>query len=200
MTPCSERSDLDHTAPEAKVVEMQESSTSSTLATLPKPALPQPQRLVETSCWITCITSRSGRLVTSFAYVGPVPRRTHVCHFVWACALTAGLVVLGGCGSESSSATGPPGARLIVIPDPTREEMFGRVSGSLGVNGQGCFTLDDRVLVVGNGWRVLPGGESIDVADVGIVEVGARATGAGGAIDGLDEVKDFSGALRLDER
>jgi hypothetical protein len=75
--------------------------------------------------------------------------------------------------------------------------MFGRVSGTLGINDQGCFTLDDRVLVVGKGSRVLPGEESIDVADVGTVEVGARASGAGGAIDGLDEVEHFAQAIGL---
>jgi hypothetical protein len=75
--------------------------------------------------------------------------------------------------------------------------MFARVSGTLGVNDQGCFTLEDRVLVVGNGSRVLPGGESIEIADVGTVEVGARASGGGGLIDGLDEVERFAQALNL---
>ena len=114
-----------------------------------------------------------------------------------AVALGAGLMALGGCGSESSTTTGPPGARLMVIPEPTREEMFARVSGVLGINDQGCFTLDDRVLVVGSGSRVLAGNTSIDVADVGIVEVGARASGAGGEIDGLDEVERISRVLGL---
>jgi hypothetical protein len=85
----------------------------------------------------------------------------------------------------------------MVIPEPTREEMFARVSGVLGINGQGCFTLDDRVLVVGSGSRVLAGNTSIDVADVGVVEVGARALGAGGEIDGRDEVERISRVLEL---
>jgi hypothetical protein len=75
--------------------------------------------------------------------------------------------------------------------------MFGLVSGTLGINDQGCFTLDDRVLVVGKGSRVLPGEESIDVADVGVVEVGSRATGAGGQIDGAGEVRRFVETLDL---
>ena len=75
--------------------------------------------------------------------------------------------------------------------------MFSVVSGTLGINDQGCFTLDDRVLVVGKGSRVLPGEKSIDVSDVGIVEVGARASGGGGLIDGLEEMEHFAQALGL---
>ena len=126
-----------------------------------------------------------------------MPRRTHLRHFAWACALGAGLTGLGGCGSESSSATGPSGARLIVIPDLTREGMFSLVSGTLGINDQGCFTLDDRVLVVGKGSRVLKGEESIDVADVGVVDLGARASGGGGLIDGREDVEYFAQAVGL---
>ena len=54
-----------------------------------------------------------------------------------------------------------------MILEPTREAMFGLVSGTVGINDQGCFTLDDRVLVVGKGSRVLPGGESIE-RDTGV--------------------------------
>jgi hypothetical protein len=129
-------------------------------------------------------------------YVDPVSRK-RLRHVAWACALGAGLTGLGGCGSESSSATGPPGARLIVIPEPTREAMFGLVSGTLAINDQGCFTLDDRVLVVGTGSRVLPGGESIDIGDVGVVEVGRGASGAGGQVDGMEEVQRFVETLGL---
>lgn len=113
--------------------------------------------------------------------------------------LAAGLTGLGGCGSEPSSATGPPGARLIVFPELTREGMFALVSGTLGINDQGCFTLDDRLLVVGKGSRVLPGGESIEVADVGVVDVGSRASGGGGAIDGLEEVERFAETTGLND-
>lgn len=123
--------------------------------------------------------------------------RIYLRRFAWACALGAGLAGITGCGSESPSATGPPGARLIVFPEPTPEGMFALVSGTLGVNDQGCFTLDDRVLVVGMGSRVLPGGRSIDVADVGVVEVGSRASGGGGAIDGIGEVARFAEATGL---
>jgi hypothetical protein len=77
--------------------------------------------------------------------------------------------------------------------------MFGLVSGTLGINDQGCFTLDDRVLVVGQGSRVLPGGESIDIADVEVVEVGGRASGAGGQIDGIEEAQRFVETLDLGE-
>jgi hypothetical protein len=84
-----------------------------------------------------------------------------------------------------------------VIPEPTREAMFGLVSGTLAINDQGCFTLDDRVLVVGTGSRVLSGGESIDIADVGVVELGGRASGAGGQIDGMEEVQRFVETLGL---
>lgn len=75
--------------------------------------------------------------------------------------------------------------------------MFSEVSGVLGINAQGCFTLDDRVLVVGSGSRVLENETSIDVADVGVVEVGTRTSGGGGLIDGSDDVKHFLGALDL---
>lgn len=139
----------------------------------------------------------SGHWAATLAYVAHVPRRNHLRHLAWACALGAGLTGLGGCGSESSSATRPPGVRLVVIPDLTREEMFGLVSGTLGINDQGCFTLDDRVLVVGTGSRVLPGDESVDIANIGVVDVGARASGAGCAIDGLEEVEHFAEAMGL---
>lgn len=118
---------------------------------------------------------------------------------VWACAMAAGLMGLGGCGSESASVTGPPGARLIVFPELTREGMFALVSGTVGINDQGCFTLDDRVLVVGKGSSVLPGEKAIDIADVGVVDVGSRASGGGGAIDGLEEVERFAEATGLGE-
>lgn len=77
--------------------------------------------------------------------------------------------------------------------------MFARVSGILGVNDQGCFTLHDRVLVVGKGSRVLSGGESIDIADVGVVDVGSVTSGGGGYIDGRDEVERFVRALGLSD-
>lgn len=93
--------------------------------------------------------------------------------------------------------SGPPDARLIVLPELTREGMFARVSGILGINDQGCFTLDDRVLVVGKGSRVREDAESIDVADVGVVEVGSRATGGGGFIDGPEDVEHFTRAAGL---
>ncbi len=75
--------------------------------------------------------------------------------------------------------------------------MFSLVSGTLGINDQGCFTLDDRVLVVGNGSRVLEGEESIEVADVGLVEVGSDTSGGGGLIDGLEDVEYFAEAVGL---
>ncbi|MCY7402145.1 MAG: hypothetical protein LH477_14545 [Nocardioides sp.] len=89
------------------------------------------------------------------------------------------------------------GARLIVIPDVTRDGMFARVSGTLGINDKGCFTLDDRVLVVGKGSRVLPGADSIEVADVGVVDVGTRTSGGGGYIDGVEEVERIADAMDL---
>lgn len=47
--------------------------------------------------------------------------------------------------------------------------------------------------------RVLPGEGSIDIADVGTVEVGARALGGGGLIDGPEEVEHFAQARGLDD-
>ena len=85
----------------------------------------------------------------------------------------------------------------MVIPDETRDGMFARVSGTLGINDQGCFALDDRVLVVGKGSRVLSGEDSVDIADVGVVEVGSRTSGGGGYIDGLEEVEYFAHAMGL---
>ncbi len=77
--------------------------------------------------------------------------------------------------------------------------MFGLVSGTLGINEQGCFTVDDHVLVVGKGSRVLPGEESIDVADVGVVDVGSGAMGGGGPIEGLDAVEHFARTMGLSD-
>jgi hypothetical protein len=77
--------------------------------------------------------------------------------------------------------------------------MFARVEGTHVINNKGCFTLDDRVLVVGKGSRVLPGEDSIDVADVGVVDVGSRASGGGGYIDGADEVERIADAMGLGE-
>ncbi|MCY7287866.1 MAG: hypothetical protein LH624_06345 [Cryobacterium sp.] len=125
-----------------------------------------------------------------------MPRRSHLRRLAWACVLATGLTGIGGCGSQSS-VSGPPGARLVVLPELTRDGMFSLVSGTLGINDQGCFTLDDRVLVVGKGSRVLTGEESIDVADVGVVEVGSRTSGGGGLIDGIEEVEYFAKAVGL---
>lgn len=75
--------------------------------------------------------------------------------------------------------------------------MFSRVSGTLAINDQGCFTLDDRVLVVGKGSSVVEGGDSLEVADVGVVQVGSRTSGAGGLIDGPDDVQYFAEAMSL---
>ena len=136
-------------------------------------------------------------LKTSPRYVRAVHKPSPLRRLVHACTLGAALASLGGCGSETPAATGPPDARLIVIPEATDESMFGLVSGTLGINDQGCFTLDDRVLVVGMGSRVLPGEDSINIADVGTVDVGSQAAGAGGSIDGLDEVERFAQAMDL---
>lgn len=70
-------------------------------------------------------------------------------------------------------------------------------SGTLGINDQGCFTLDERVLVMGKGSRVLDGEESINVADVGVVEVGSEASGGGGLFDGLGDEEYFAQAFGL---
>ena len=75
--------------------------------------------------------------------------------------------------------------------------MFSRVSGTLAINDQGCFTLDDRLLVVGKGSRVLEGEASVDVADVGVVQVGSRTSGGGGLIDGSEDVQVFANAMGL---
>ena len=75
-----------------------------------------------------------------------------------------------------------------MLPVETTEAMFATVSGTLGINDQGCFTLDDRVLVVGHGSQVVLDGEGVEVADVGTVRLGERASGGGGCVDSSDEV------------
>ena len=96
-----------------------------------------------------------------------------------------------------SPGTGDP--RLIVIPEVTTEEMFGAVSATLGVNDKNCFVVDDTVLVVGKGSRVVDAGSAVDISGVGTVRVGEEAAGAGGIIEGTTEVENFVDSLGLDD-
>ena len=115
--------------------------------------------------------------------------------------LAAGLGSLAACGEEAppttSPGTGDP--RLIVIPEVTTEEMFGAVSATLGVNDKNCFVVDDTVLVVGKGSRVVDAGSAVDISGVGTVRVGEEAAGAGGIIEGTTEVENFVDSLGLDD-
>lgn len=98
---------------------------------------------------------------------------------------------------EEASPGSSPESRLIVLPDDTAEAMFGSVSGTLSINSQGCYAIGDHVLVVGKGSRILDQGDSIEIADVGTVELGERASGSGGYIDGIEEVEHYAQALGL---
>jgi hypothetical protein len=108
----------------------------------------------------------------------------------------ASALLTGACGAEQSPGSG--GAEtLVTIPQDTAEAMFGTVSGTLGLNSKDCFTLDERVLVVGKESRILDGQDAIEIADVGVVKVGDRASGSGGYIDGADEVENYAQSVGL---
>lgn len=124
--------------------------------------------------------------------MGPVTsvRRLALLGVVGALALTA--TSCGGGGDDGFAEGSSPDGRLVVLPVETTEAMFATVSGTLGINDQGCFTLDDRVLVVGHGSQVVLDGEGVEVADVGTVRLGERASGGGGYVDGSDEVEQYA--------
>lgn len=71
--------------------------------------------------------------------------------------------------------------------------------GHARVNDKNCFVVDGSVLVVGQGSRVVDRGAGVDIAGVGVVQVGEKASGAGGIIEGAADVKNFVDALGLDE-
>lgn len=113
--------------------------------------------------------------------------------------IAASALFTNSCGDEGSPGSSTD-TLLVVIPQDTDEAMFGRVSGILGVNDEGCFAVDDRVLVAGKGSRILENGDAIDIADVGVVEVGSRVSGSGGYVDGVEEVAHFAESLKLGDQ
>jgi hypothetical protein len=55
-----------------------------------------------------------------------------------------------------------------------------RITGSLGVNDQNCFTLDDVLLVAPSGSTVSTDGRSVDIDGLGTTSVGEDIDTSGG--------------------
>lgn len=105
-------------------------------------------------------------------------------------ALAGGLLVLTGCGDQSSSGTERPSdaANLptLLMPAEKPDESFGfdaLVGGELGINEQNCFTVGGNVLLAPWGSEVWADGAGVTIPGLGRIAIGEKVRGGGGYLD-----------------
>ena len=98
---------------------------------------------------------------------------------------------------RTPSTTSSDGPRLLTWEGPSDRSMEAIVSGKLRVNGAGCFTLDDNLLMAPPGSEVVREGAGIAVPGLGEFDIGETVRGDGGYLY-LEEV-DGGGSRCVDD-
>ena len=120
---------------------------------------------------------------------------------VGATAAAAALVVAGVAIARDQIAETTPSVAvpasgdvpvLVTLPD-TGVHMEAIVSGTLGVR-NGCFTVDNAVLIAPEGSTVSPDGQSIVVPGIATVDVGDKVIGGGGWVNEVPDAVQPSDA------
>ena len=78
---------------------------------------------------------------------------------------------------RTPSTTSSDGPRLLTWEGPSDRSMEAIVSGKLRVNGAGCFTLDDNLLMAPPGSEVVREGAGIAVPGLGEFDIGETVRG-----------------------